>query len=360
MKPVESMHDEGPTPEARQPTAHDRISSLLQRPGPYTSVYLATLPLLGGETADRERHLAQRWNTVRAELERQGAPTAVIAAIDARRTLPAPSDAAGLAIIAAADGTTVVDHGLEPPHHDVGVVDTLPYVAPLFEWEQRRVSHVVVNLDDRADAHIVGFGPGPWSTAIETTARIDHAVDDAATTALAIGARLVVVSGPRGIAEDLRSGLTGRLSADCRVVVDHDARTPDELAESTVRLVSDATARATVGHLKELRFLATHGGAAEGVPDTLAALRERRVRLLLIHDDPSDERRVSTVGPLELSTDLRPPAADHARLVDACICAAVRADADVYIIPSTGPQGPADNIGALTTDPPRPEPIPTA
>ena len=75
----------------------DKLRSIYRRPGPYTTVYLARRPLLPGAEADT----AERWATLRADLEAQCAPVEALTAIDARLALPAPEDTSAIAVIAA-------------------------------------------------------------------------------------------------------------------------------------------------------------------------------------------------------------------------------------------------------------------
>ena len=136
---------------------------------------------------------------------------------------------------------------------------------------------------------------------------------------------------------------------ECRVVAEPGAATPDELADATVRHLSDAAARATVGYLRELRFLASHHAAVDGTADTIAALRAGEADVLLIHDDPDDQRRIWTSpNPQDLSLESRPDHPINARLVDAAIRAAITTNTTVHIIPTTGPNGPDDNTAALS------------
>ena len=121
--------------------AVDRLRSIYRNDGPFATVYLA---------ATESAH--QAWAAVRPDLIEQGAGDQAMRAIEARIALPAPEHTAGHCVIAAADGTTIVDHAADPPHYDLAFVDTLPYAAPLLEWDQRRVAHVVVTVgDDGAD-----------------------------------------------------------------------------------------------------------------------------------------------------------------------------------------------------------------
>lgn len=336
--------------ERRTPSAAARLMSIYRSPGPYTSVYLSTLPLLPHAAEDLDR----RWTLLRRDLEGQCAPDAALKAIDARLALPAPADTAAICVIAAADGSTVVEHGAEPPHVDVGVVDTLPYVGPLLEWHQRRIPHLVVTVDAEG-ADIVTFGPDHFTDVttidgdIETMARL---VSKAAT---AVQARVVVVSGEPETTQPLADAATRICAPGCNIIT--SPRTvPDDLADWTVRHVSDAAARSTVGLLREFRFLAAHDAAVDGTDATIAALVAGTDGTLLIHDDPEDQRRI-WIGkaPFQLSAEKNTECREQARLVDAAIWSAVMQGIDVHVIPRTGPAGPDDDAAVIDRRGPSPE-----
>jgi hypothetical protein len=284
---------------------------------------------------------------MRRDLESQGVATAVLDAIDARLALPAPEDSAAIAVIVASDATTVVDYGQEPPRSDVAVADTLPYVAPLLEWDQRRVPHLVVTIDE-AGADIATFGPDRYSRLDTVAGALPDIVQPVADLAEAIHCGLIVVAGDPFLSRRVAADLLTVVPIGCRVVAEPDANDVDELTDVTVRHVSDMAARATVGYLRELRYLAAHHSAVDGTADTIAALRARSADVLLIHDDPGDQRRV-WIGPEphQISLERRIDHPTHARLIDAAIRAAIAADAIVHIIPTTGDLGPDDNTAAL-------------
>ena len=325
------------------PTATDRLAAIYQHPGPYTSVYLATLPLL----PDSERDMHRRWTELRKDLASQGAPLPALEAIAARLALPAPDDTAAVAILAAANGSTVVDHGAEPPAHDYAVVDTLPYAAPLLEWHQRRLAHLVVTLDDDG-ADIAIFGLDHYVRLDEVVATDDHLAHEIERRIDEVGAELVVLAGHPAIATATADRLRPRVPHICRIVTEPLTQTSAELADVAVRHVSDTTARATVRLLRERRFLASHDAAVDGTAETLRALDHGTADYLLIHDDPTDQRRC-WIGPGATAISLEQRrSARQARLVDAAIRSAVLQDIPVHIIPRTGATGPADDTAALT------------
>ncbi len=328
-------------------TAIDRLQTLYRSPGPYTSVYLDTEPLapFGDDGMDR------RWQQLRRRLEADGAPEVALSAIEARLGLPSPEDTSGVAVIAAADGTTIVDHGLEPPHHDLGVVDTLPYAAPLVEWQQRRVPHLVVTVDE-AGGDIATFGSDHFTRVDGYNVAPQDLVELALATAAAVLARLVIVVGDPSLTGTLSDALAKRLPVGCRLLTEPMTDDADELAILVVRHLSDLVARETVAQLREQRFMAAHDAAVDGTGDTVEALVEGSADRLLIHDDPEDQRRL-WIGPEPNQLSLDKATGYHeARLVDALIRSAVLQGIPIRIIPSTGPDGLSDDAAALIDPPP--------
>jgi hypothetical protein len=329
----------------------DRLSLIYSSPAPYVSVYLQTRPLL----REAEHDTAARWSVLRAQLVADGAPTPALEAIDARLALPQPVETAAVGIIAAADGRTVVDHALEPPRQDLALLDSLPYAAPMIEWDQRRVPHLVVVVDANG-ADVVSFHPDHRTEMEAVDGANDALVDAVEERVSRMRSRLVVVSGEPGRAQMLADALVPRVGPVCNVVVEVDEGV-DELAAATVRQVSDSAATRTVGFLREFRFLAAHDSAVDGMEDTLAALRSRRPGVLLIHDDPADDRRVR-LG--DTPTDLHATPAiggDTARFVDAAIRAAITSGMRVHVIPTTGRNGPDEGAAHLHRGTPAVEPV---
>lgn len=325
-------------------TGADRLRMLYRRPGPYVSVYLSTMPLL----PDAEADTLQRWQMLRSGLAAEGAPESVLQAVDARLALPVPEDAAAIAILSGADATTVVDYGQEPPRTDMAVFDVLPYAAPILEWDQARVPHIVITIDD-AGADVVAFGPERYSRLETFKGTPADLAEPVSAMASATNARLVIVSGKAFLARRLAADLTSKVPVECRIVAEPELFGVDELADAAVRHVADEAARGTVGYLRELRFLAAHDAAVDGTADTIMALRDQNADVLLIHDDPDDMRRV-WIGPEahDVSLESRADHHEHARLVDAAIRAAIVNEARVHIIPTTGANGPADNTAVLS------------
>ncbi|MDQ3946082.1 MAG: hypothetical protein M3357_13210 [Actinomycetota bacterium] len=355
------------------------LAGLLGASGPFVTVYLNTEPAV--ENAAQRNEL--RWNDLRQQLEEQGAPPAALEAIDP--LVPAAhTEGRTLVVVAGAGGLLLARHEPEPVAADLGRVAALPSLGPLLEWTQAAVPHVIV-LADRVGADLVGVGgggedvlasvgpsnghdprirkskPGGWSQrryqdraevaweerAGEVAERVAAMVDD-------LDARLVVVAGDVRAVQLLREELPAEVAAlvqevDGSRAVDGGV---DQLAEDVVRLTATVAAADTTECLR--RWKEETGREAAGVEGTgpvMAALRESRVDVLLVHDDPADQRAgwflreagMPAEGPAvlgELNVGEEP---ESARLVDVAIFAALRTGAGVRIVPSV----PQDGLGAL-------------
>lgn len=332
--------------------AADRLSAVYASPMPFVSVFLQTRPL----QRDTAHDVDDRWARLRARLVYDGAPPSALEAIDARLGLPMPAESAAVGIVASADGRTAVDYALEPPRRDHGTVDTLPYAAPFIEWDQRRIPHLVVVADDDG-VDVVEFQPDRPTRMTSVEGTNAECADRVGGMARRLDCRLIVVGGTRVPAERIADALVPRVAPRCNVVVELD-ETTDALAESTVRHVSDSAASSTVGFLREFRFLAEHDAAVDGIEATVAALREAQPGVLLIHDDPSDVRRVWIgPGPTDLSVEPVDGWTETGRFVDAAIRAALSCGTSVHVIPSTGDDGPDENVALIRRDTPSLEPV---
>lgn len=323
-------------------SATDLLLSIYKHPAPYTTVYLTTQPLQS--TPDT----AQRWRALRANLEAQGAPPEAIQAIEARLSLPQPDDTAAIAVVAASDGATIVDHGLEPPAVDYGVVAALPYAGPLLEWHQRRIPHIVVTADEDG-ADIVLFGSNHYHRLDQVDTSSQGLAESISERQEEIGAVLVVIAGANQLTGALADRLRMLVPLNCRIVTEPLDIMVDDLADVTVRHVSDTAARTTVRILRERRFLDAHDAAVDGIADTIEALSHGTPDLILVHDNP-DDRRQCWIGshPQQISLIQGSDHTTQARLVDAIVWSALGQGIGVHIIPTTGDRGPEDDTAAIT------------
>lgn len=325
-------------------SANDRLRHLAHRPGPYVSVYL--------DCSRGTPDPVERFDAQRGQLAAAGASDAALDAVAARLALPAPDDTAGRAVIAADDGTTTADASPEALVRDLFLTETLPYAAPLVEWEQWRLPHLVVTVTDE-QFEIVGFVPGAEPFIRPVGPDVAEAATLCARTARADQIPLIVIAGKAETAEMLRSALLGVVPVRTQVVVllDDEFVDLDAFASAVVKEVADHVARTTVGALQEFRFLRSHDAAVEGAEATIDWLNHNRGDLLLIHDDPDDDRRAwfgPTHRPLSLVTS--PDHPHEGRLVDVAIQTAIGQRVDVRVIPSTGTAGPDGDIALIARD----------
>jgi hypothetical protein len=355
------------------------VAELLRRPGPYLSVYLGT----EAAVENAAQHAEVRWKDLRRDLADAGAPEDLLDAVEPL-VGPAHLDGECLVVLASASGgrPEVVEHFPDPPVGDLGRFGALPVLAPLVEWRQRTVPHLLV-LVDRAGADIVAVersgrertveveGPdapitktavGGWSQRryqqrVEDSWEHNAAevADAVARLVTAVGARLVVLAG------DVRAKalLVERLPAELVDLVREaqGGRSPDgsadELAAEATRLVAGASAAESAEALRVFHEdLARDDRAVAGADAVLGALSEARVDTLLATGDPA-ERPTAWFGPdpvpvARTAGQLGALGIDDVRegpLVDVAMRAALGTGAAVRVVPAA----PAldDGVGAL-------------
>ncbi len=329
--------------------ARSHLTSVLASPGPYVTAYF--------DLGDDSKPVADEWAFYRERLPSSSLLDDAhkgLDAIDARIGLPTGDDAAGWCAIAAADGTTAVMTAPEPPRRPHVSVADLPYMAPLLEWGQARVPHVVATLHPDV-IEVIPFSATHEAQVHPVGRNIAEAEGPIVDHVHRIDAELLVLTADANLlpeAELLRNRLVGQVPLDTDLVVLEDKADEDtgDLADAVVRHVFDQVARATVRSLRDHRFHLAHDSAAEGVDATLDALLAGQVEELLVHDDPDDERlasfRFDGAALRDVSLERPTDGRRQARLVDVAIYAALRNDARIRIIPTTA-RGPAEGIGAI-------------
>lgn len=356
------------------------LAAILAAPGPFATVYLGT----AGAVEQAQDHVDVRWKNLRRELAASGAPDHVLDAIDPL-TVGAHEQGECLAVVANAGGVVYAAHEPDPPERDVARWAPLPYMAPLFEWRQSMPAHVVVRAD-REGADIIAFergrrtdveeagggrdplhkaAPGGWSqrrfqqraeNVWEANAK--DVADEVTKVAEETEARLVVVAGDVRAVQLLRENLPERLDRIVHEVEGQralDSGSIEGIADDVVRLVATAVAEDTVALLAKFREeRGQHDRASDGIRATVDALNQARVATLLVHDDPDDERTAwfgEDPVPIGLGADelkgFGLDTVEKGRLVDCLIRAATGTGAEVRIVPSTGPNGPSDGVGAI-------------
>ncbi|CAA9246454.1 MAG: hypothetical protein AVDCRST_MAG50-2016 [uncultured Acidimicrobiales bacterium] len=364
------MEASAPTPTAAV-HAPDLVQ-LFEGAGPFVTVYLATEPAI--ENAGPRN--AARWRALRDELAASGASEAALSNVDPL-VEDANTEGSGLAVIATDSGVSHLTNAPSAPATDVGRWSPLPSVVQLLEWRQAAAAYVLVKTDrlgadlvavagaEIAEETTAGSDPGPhvrrsnpggWSqrrfqqraenswekNAKEVAAEIVRLVDQ-------VDARLLIVGGDVRAVQLLHEELPTDLRAE---VIDIDAsRAVDGSAERSQdeadTMVATAVAKDTVGLLQKFKEERGQGDrAAEGPEATLAALSKAQVDVLLVHDDPADERP-AWFGPQPEQVALTQAAlrnmgagdGTQARLVDVAVRAALGTGAAVRIVPGTSVEG---------------------
>jgi hypothetical protein len=369
------MESSGTTPGAAVPASD--LADLFAGPieGQYATVYLTTDAAVENAAQRNET----RWKGVRRALADAGAPDDVLGDIDPL-IADAHHEGATLAVVAnAARGIVTVDHLQSPPRGDAYRWAPLPWVGPIIEARQSAVPHIMVTADRKgADIVVVRPGrpdvereaggnvdplaksaPGGWSqrryqqraensweeNAGEVASELTNLVERS-------GARLVTATGDVRALQFLREHLPDHIDALLELVEGDTS----ELAASTVRLVDTIVAadtRALIQKFKEERGQTDR--AADGVAATVSALNSAQVDVLLVHDDPDDDRSLwfgdDPVTPIPIATsptdlkDLGVDSPTEGRLVDVLVRAAAGTGASVRIVPKAG--GPTESVGAV-------------
>jgi len=274
-----------------------------------------------------------------------GATPDAIRAIESRLVLPTPDDVGGCALYAAADGSTAVDYAPEGPESPFLYVGALPMAAPLIEWDQWRVPHVVVSMADSA-IELVAFVPGTEPVVMPAPADPVAAAAHVRDFALGSGLRLVVVPDQQPEAHGLAARMRGMVPPTTNVVLldRSESTTTQEIALATVRYVADVVARDTVQALEDYRFFEAGGRTIQGSVGAFSALASGSGERLLIHDDPTDTARASFgAGPLDVAAEHN-HFTSQARRADVAIWSAICQGMDIRIVPTTAATGPDDDI----------------
>lgn len=357
------------------------LAALLDRDGPFVSVFLSTEP----DVEQASQQSIARWRNVRRDLEEQGAPGSALDAIEA--LVPdAHQSGRVLAVIADDSGVLVRDSGLDGIAADVARLGSVPSYGPFVEWRQSSPNHAVVLVDRVGadislflsddvggdallsvgdtrtdDPHLRKSKPGGWSqrrfqqrAENSWDANMKAVAERLAKLSQIVDLRLVVIAGDvRGVAmlkEHLPPQVGDRIcEIEGQRSVDGDI---DDLTDDVMKVVSSAVASDTVAFLEKFREERGQADrAADGVDATLQALSEARVDTLLVHDDPGDGREAwfSVAPPLAASDPARLSAQGveeprKGRLVDVLIGIALRTGARVRIVPSTAA---TDGVGAI-------------
>ena len=265
---------------------------------------------------------------------------------------PVPDGIGGRAVVVSDDGTLHHEDGPEGPGVTRAFLGPLPRLGPILEWRQSVVAHAaitvmpsgveLVTFPAEGEGSIIPLGPttGDAVDAVRAAPLADSALTDM---------ELIVLDGEDTALDRIRRALAEVVPATTEIRVAEPGIT---LADSVVRHVSDVAARRTVGALNEFRFQRTHDAAVDGIDGVVAALARGHGDLLLVHDDPLDER-MAWFGPgsSDIALEAGPTTPTEGRLVDIAMRLAILQDKAIRVIPSTGERGPAGDLAVVARDP---------
>ena len=356
----------------------NELGPVFEAAGPFLSLYLAA----GGDVENAGARLELRWKSTRADLQEREVPVGVLEAV-APLVEGGHTAGAALAVIVPVDGTAY-GRGMagRPVREVLARWGALPYVLPLLAEAQAQVPFVAV-LASRAGAeivarlpdgersqHVEGEGgphlhrsaPGGWSqpryqhraeviwerNAAEVAEVLARTVDE-------VRPRFVAAAGDVRALQFLRDESPKRVRELLRVV-GGELPSMDQVFERAADLVDDevhADAEALRERFAQEQGRGPGGLAAEGAEATVAALARSQVEVLLVADDPDDERTAwFGAAPQQLAMD-RATVEDmgesmpvEGRLVDVAVRAALGTSADVQVV-DPGGAGLRDGLGAL-------------
>ncbi|MFF1510137.1 hypothetical protein [Streptomyces sp. NPDC058326] len=374
----------------------DFLKPLLERPGPWASVFIET----SRATEDAAQIQKLRDRAVLGELVDAGVDPATIGVLAQQlRAAPASGAPPGRALFATA-GEVVLDLPLAaaPPAAEV-TWSSLPHIAPLMFLRDDE-PRCQVALIDRTGADLEMWGPlgrehvgqvegEEWQgrghrsmpqdryewhysnkveDAWEETAEIIAA--ELARRCPQDGGTLLVLAGDARERKAVRERLPQALRS-VAVEVDHGSRAPGASSEHFARQIEEARARfarerveraldafragrGRPGEHREATVDTGPGPAAEGVPAVVEAARGHQVATLLLGRAASDAGRSVWVGSGAADIALGRTEArswgyggpEEARADDALLRACVAADSEVLVIPEDM-RGPAGGLGAV-------------
>jgi hypothetical protein len=342
------------------------LVELVERPGPFATVWIGRTGT--GAWGARADDVAA--GDARSALIEAGAPDAVVAAVG--DALDAVSGGAqGAVVVAVEEGVVLVEELPSAPRRDRAVWAAQPSLSPVIEHRQADIPMIVV-LADRAGADIVVTETGGRETTVEVEGddspitksapggwsqrRFQQRAEDSwehnaaevaervRVLAAEVNPDLVVLGGDVRAVELIGDALPVELhGVTRRITSGRAADGSEERREHDVEvLVRTVVATETAELLKAFDQEEGRGErAANGMVATLQALQRSQVDVLLVHDDPDDDRTAWFAGePGMVAVDravlegLGLDGLQSGRAVDVAIAEALRTGAAVRIVPT--------------------------
>lgn len=332
----------------------DELRTVVAGDGPFLSVYV---DLSDRSSAPHRRFLES--------VDREQVPTHVIDRVEGLIHTAEHGDDGLFACLASSQGPLVATSYPDPPIHDVIETAALPRLAPIIESEQGLIHHLIAIVDDVGLTLIAAPRHGQPVRETMIGNNPDGAAELIARVAQMTDTSLVVIVGSSDMLDAIHPLVLrdGRLF--CPVLRLESNGTSGsqshELADELVRQVADRSARRVVDALRVYRYFESHDAGLDGVVATVEALRDGRASMLLVHDDPDDERQgwFGSV-PTQLGHDLAGVGDSFAapqdqagrqvrqgRLVDVVIRSALAQNVPIMVVPALPDDRLADGMGVV-------------
>ena len=353
------------------------LERVFAAPGPYATVCADVTH--NTENADTEVELRVR--AITEKLTEQGAPEAVVSAVQDRLLEANDGGEAGTlhgrALVVASDGSVVLDQPLvDAPMAEIAEWSPQPDLLPVLRQLPGRVPHIVV-LTDRVGADVTyvsspgqviesetvegdsfqirKFQGGGWAhhryqhnAENKWVHNADDVAEHIASVVRRVHPRFVLLAGDmraRQILTDRASGLW----SDLIVSMDEGGRAAGADREPVERraaeLVAEHEARDEADAVEKIASAGAHGLAVTGTANVVEALRKAQVETLVLADPADDEKLFVGASPLELGVDqadmdaLGVQEASSVPAETALLAAAVASTAGVVVVPRAAMPG---------------------
>jgi hypothetical protein len=353
------------------------LEPALSAPGPFATVCADVSHTAENAAAE----LDLRVRAIAANLEKQGAPEAVIAAVRERLLEGNGGGEAGTlrgrALVVARDGSVVLDEARAgTPRRELVEWSPEPDLLPVLRQLPGRIPHVVAVVDrvgadvtlagvpGRADEQdtvegetfrirkvkVGGWAQDHWQNSVEEqwAENAGLVADDIGSQVRRHGARFVLVAGD----VRARQQLIDKAADSWRnlvVTMDEGGRAAGADREPVARreeeLVAEYEAADDAKVLEQLEAASAHGLSVTGTALAVEALRKGQVETLVLAEPPDDEQLVVGGSPLELGVnqgDLQALGAQESHAVPAdraLVSAAVASAAGVVVLPRAAMPG---------------------
>jgi hypothetical protein len=353
------------------------LEPALSAPGPFATVCAD----VSHTTENAATALDLRVRAIAANLEEQGAPEAVVAAVRERLLEGNDSGEAGAlrgrALVVASDGSVVLDEALAAtPLRELVEWSPQPDLVPVLRQLPGRIPHVVAVVDRvGADVTLAGVPGRPeeqdtvegetfhirklkvggwaqdhWQNSVEEqwAENAGRVADDIGSQVRRHGARFVLVAGDVRARQQLLDKAADSWKG-LVVTMDEGGRAAGADREPVARreeeLVAEYEAADDARVLEQLAAASAHGLSVTGTALAVEALRKGQVETLVLAEPPDDERLMVGGSPLELGVnqgDLQALGARESHTVPAdraLVSAAVASSAGVVVLPRAAMPG---------------------